>query len=426
MPFGDDSGNWSVKFDFGFLLVIFLSTKIITAGNWSCVARVVPDDSNLPESEGNLYGGGLWLENIVYLVPGQAEGAQTKWVQHTQLIAIPCMLATYFTAKQSPITLKDGVEIPKPNGEQGVKLQPLKWSAGVQVSALLEPEKLKLVATSASEAIDVSPANPATTVVDVKDVVGQTQLRVRARFQAANYQFIYRFDLSDDGKITFGIELTGKTAPEQPYVVHLHQLVAVLVPGKDFVASYVVQHNPGTGSNPFAALPAAPLLTAKLSTAGWKCQDDGVLAFVAAPQSANLTTWPHGDAKANAPLGTGLLWWFDPPTSHSVGQTYPGYYLPDLIALDFAQWQELAVGFPVKYPAYKIARVAWYAGLNENVDNKKAWQALASKFGIRMKSGKLPVLFSVLRHLHFPQAPEDVLVAGHYVSQSVRLRGRPG
>ncbi len=422
----DGDGFWWAKANLDFLLDVFLGAKVVGSGNWSCVARVVVGGSDLPETQSNLYGGGLWLENVLYLVPGDGAGVPAKWVQHTQLIAIPCMLATYFKTKPGQFTFKDGVQIPDDSTQYGEKLQPLKWSAGIQTSKPTAENIANFVATSASEAIDAAPTGTASAALTLKDAAGQTQLRVRARFQAANYQFIYRFDLSDDGKITFGVELTGKTLDNHPYLVHLHQLIAVLVPGKDFVATYLVQQNTGAGANPFAAKSAVAQLEAKKPEAGWHWHDDSVLAFVGAAPSAKLSVWPEGKTSEGEPMGTGLLWWLDPPAAHPVGPAYPGHMLPDLIALDYEKWHALAYSEPINYPPKQIARVAWYAGLNENIDNKIAWKVLASYFGLKMVDGKLPALFTVLRHLHFPEAPENERMPAHYLFQTVRLRGRPG
>ncbi|MBI5608408.1 MAG: hypothetical protein HY902_05965 [Deltaproteobacteria bacterium] len=55
----------------------------------------------------------------------------------------------------------------------------------------------------------------------------------------------------------------------------------------------------------------------------------------------------------------------------------------------------------------------------------KAWAGLAAKFGLAMKPAAVPMLVSVVRHLHFPMAPETEQMPPHFVSQTVRLRGVP-
>ncbi len=417
MADGDESGSWWSKYNFSFLLDIFLSAKVVSGGNWSCVARVVLPNSNLPAVQGNPEGGGLWLEDVRYLVPAGPNGSKATWVQHTQLIAMPCILTTYFKTKGKQSTLKDGIDVPKLAG--GEKLHPLNWSAGIKVS---QSELDKFQPESVEQAIDVVLFPPAAAVNDFKVVAGGAQVRIRARFQAANYQFIYRFDLGDDGKVAFGVELTGKTFTDQPYAAHLHQILSVLVPGKSFANAQLLRVNTSAGASQFSTTAAATAIEAKKPFAGWNWHEDGVLAFLAAPVGAIAPTWPELKGASTIALGTGAWWSLDPPSFHPLWVTFPGDNLPDLIALDFKKFFDFANEFPQK-DTKQIARTAWEAATLDNINPDNAWQGLASRFNDKLLGGQTPMLVSVLRHLHFPMPPENVQMPPHFVSQTVRLRG---
>lgn len=212
--------------------IVYKSTG---GASWNALFRFENDPND------DRFGGGLAL--VGAHLKFDPEAIWTKDLSPVSFVQFTTSRTTYFTrvaqdnvvAGSSP--LLDGMGVPDSSGG-GVRLLPRPWNvaeaSNPKAFSMSAEEQLAIVASMKAEpsarpvAKDVIaihfmiPPNTATSFP-----IGAVQFDVRARFQAANYQFISGFRFLDNGVIEPYVTATGATLPgdntqESRAKVHLH------------------------------------------------------------------------------------------------------------------------------------------------------------------------------------------------------------